>query len=323
MERDTVQQKLSFHRQELETFSMFLRQQELKYNSGSISFGIKIFLNCHQYLITLKNIADKLRIESFFGVHVFLHELDHLFNHSISAIKSKLNDYQSDLSFENSALLQTLKQDLLDNSFLKFHDNSGASENVVFVNTQITQTKPFDELEKYYSVGTALANDPCTRLLLEALQKLRTEYPDVSPYSVIIGPSYMGKTQTAFTLANIINVMYVNFATIVSRYPQPIYALFSQFSELFESTTRSDTSESLYRTSRKRARDIKRSEVSYKTLGLIYTIIRTRKLHGDLDGFEWLKMLVNINAAMIPPMTVQQFNLKTIGNSYFLMYQSL
>lgn len=128
---------------------------------------------------------------------MLLQELDNLFDNSISLIKAVLKDYSLDMTPENvNELLRTLEEDLLNSSFLKFDDSQTASENFKCYSSDFILTEPLDELERYYSVGTALEGDPCVLNLLAELGKLHTDHLRISPYSVIIGPSYMGKTQT-------------------------------------------------------------------------------------------------------------------------------
>lgn len=270
---------------------------------------------CQQYLSTIKKIADKPGLESLFGVHVFLHELDALFLTAISLIKAISNNYTTDIVAENvNELLKTLEQNLKMNSFSKFDYALDCSQVLTFHLGSDYRIESFDELEMYYSVGTALKDDACTLTLLENLRKLRTDYPEISLFSTIIGPSYLGKTQTAFTLANFINFM--NIICLKLKTPQSIYWLFIQLAKLFQQAIWKDQPKLWRLNSKSRAINILESELSFKTLGLIYVLIRMRKLRSDLDGLEWLKELVMIDEAIVPPMTCEEFISKTKGNYY-------
>ena len=66
-------------------------------------------------------------------------------------------------------------------------------------------------------VGETLKHNEITERLLEQITRLYTEADPISMYSAIIGPSFIGKTQTAFTLSCLINVFYVNFIPTVPK----------------------------------------------------------------------------------------------------------
>lgn len=320
-EECTLRSKIRFvqHREELRLLFEFIHGQELKRKKSLISYNFKDTEICEECLAILISLTRTDKLESYFGVHVLLDELDHFFNNSISKMKLFLKNYTINMSFKNSSmLLKSLKKDLLAISFLKFDESSHiSSKNSVFLGKTMTAPISYDELVKYYTIGTALMNDPTTVLLLKELRRLRSESTDISPFSVIIGPSYKGKTQAAFTLANIINVIYVNFVSTTARNPQPIYMLFSLLADRFKTAIRADKHRANQST---RAKDILSLEFSFQTLGLIYLIIRTRKIRADLDGLVWLKELVSINEIMIPPMTLLEFLSKTEGISYFILY---
>lgn len=316
-ERHSVLKRFAQHCEELILLFEFIQKQELKRKRSLIIFNFIDTEFCEDCLATLISLTQTDKLETYFGAQVLLNELDHLFNNSISKMKHVLKNYTINMSFKNSdILLSSLKKDLLAISFLKFDTSSCiCSVNVVFLGKEVTAPISYDELVKYYTIGTALMNDPTTVLLLKELRRLRSESTDISPFSVIIGPSYMGKTQAAFTLANIINVIYVNFVSTTARNPQPIYMLFGLLADRFRTAIRADKYRANHKTSSK---DILSLEFSFQTLGLIYLIIRTCKIRADLDGLGWLKELVSINEKMIPPMTLLEFLSKTEGISNFI-----
>ena len=66
-----------------------------------------------------------------------------------------------------------------------------------------------EEIIRYINVGKALRNSYEVQQLTNELKDLKIE-DEPSFYVAIIGPSFMGKTQTAFTLSNSLNLIYVN-----------------------------------------------------------------------------------------------------------------
>ena len=183
----------------------------------------------------------------------------------------------------------------------------------------------FEILDEYLDVGEALKNDEVTGRLLEQISKLHTEANPISMYTAIIGPSFMGKTQTAFTLSCLINVIYVNFIPTVSKFSnnesQPIYMLFEGISRLLKKAIQRDELKLKKAELDKTAEELKVSNISFQTLGLIYLLLRTRKIreaeYAQDQVFsvkDWLVEIVNIKSAIIPLMNICQFIEKTRGN---------
>ena len=83
-------------------------------------------------------------------------------------------------------------------------------------------------------------DDPLFKDLTEGICNLtdRVYNPEIRPmapqaisYASIVGPSYMGKTQFAFSLARFCPVFYANFAS--SEHIQDVYQAFSEISTIF------------------------------------------------------------------------------------------
>ena len=101
------------------------------------------------------------------------------------------------------------------------------------------QELPLDVIE-YLSIGEALKDTPEIQAIKRTLQSelCFDIYTSPSMFASIIGPSYMGKTQSAFALMHILNVMYVNFCPIVAMNEecisvQEIYSPFARISKIF------------------------------------------------------------------------------------------
>ena len=284
------------------------------------------------YVKFLKNIIKDYYLESrWFGLEVFLSELDDLFINCIDPLKISLNTFLNDPSSVNRAAVNRSFSKLNSNLHkCPFIETMGTKIRSVtkFRSTNISSdlsNDSFDILDRYLDVGETLKNDEVTERLLEQIAKLHTEANPISMYA-IIGPSFMGKTQTAFTLSScLINVIYVNFIpTLIDnsvRKSQKIYMLFKGIAELFKEVINEDELKLKKAKLDKTAEEIKVSNISFQTLGLIYLLLRTRKLreaeYAQDQVFsvkDWLVEIVNIKSAIIPLMNIRQFLEKTEGN---------
>ena len=93
-----------------------------------------------------------------------------------------------------------------------------------------------EELCRYINVGKELKESKEVAQIKKELQDLKIER-STSIYLAIIGPSYMGKTQTAFTLSNSVNLIYVNLVATKkfsgSDAIQRIYSPFRKIALIF------------------------------------------------------------------------------------------
>lgn len=192
-EQGSVLQRLSKHREEMKLLVKFIRNQEIKYKEGSVFLDIGLLEECQICFKILNSVMKTDGLESYFGVHVLLYELDNLFINSISKFKIDFNNYTTDMSYDNSEKpLETLKKDLSTVSFIKYDVKSRTcSINFDIMEREIMHSEFISELEKYYSIGTTLKEDSTTLLLLKELRNLRLQSREISPFSVIIGPSYI------------------------------------------------------------------------------------------------------------------------------------
>ena len=153
----------------------------------------------------------------------------------------------------------------------------------------------------------------------ESLQNLNyeSELRNPSYYAAIIGPSYMGKTQSAFTLGHLMNVIYLNISQTClgesAGFSQPIYSLFKKLSDVFVIAFEQDKLTSEYQKYMRTAHAISGYVSPIKCLGLIYVLIRNRMLHPEYTPMDWFFNLINFENIIAPSMTIQQFEAKVAG----------
>ena len=176
------------------------------------------------------------------------------------------------------------------------------------------------QVSKYIRVGAEMYNSCEILEIKEAIQTLQfTDNINLpSLYAAIVGPSFMGKTQSAFTLAHIMNVFYVNFASILANDlpQQEIYSPFEKISSIFESCLDFDRPRTIK--TKNTAKSIQRSSKSYRTLGLLTLLIQI-DWPDSLD--EKFLQYINLNNLIVPSMTITEFNNMIQGTvASFILY---
>ena len=292
--------------------------------SDRYNYYTSLVEQCKKILLYLCDIIFKIsEIQPNFGGEVFLDELEKLFTESINSFETVSGDFNNDLSEESKVtFLENILISIDKMSFFKLSEDESLVKNYVlqaFDNS--IPDLPIEILFEYLEVGDVLKNDEMTLLILQEVQKLHNETNRrISAYTTIIGPSLMGKTQVAFTLSHLINVIYVNFASLIDEtavVPQKIYSLFKGITAIFQNCIKIDTAFSEFSDSDQNAEDIRHLNFPLQTLGLIYVLLRAQKLReleGDFDVKNWLTEIVNIRSVMIPPMKISEFKAKTKGN---------
>ena len=170
------------------------------------------------------------------------------------------------------------------------------------------------ELSRYIKVGEKMKDAIEISEIKTELQSLRfpPEMNLPSIYMAIVGPSYMGKTQSAFTLSHLMTVFYVNLLTAIDvdvniESSQEIYAPFEVISGIFKKCLRSDC---FNMTSSRGATNLVFSEDEFQTLGLIYVLLTLERPTQVEDQFL---QYININNIIVPKMTTKNFRSKIQG----------
>lgn len=329
-----IQSRLEQRIKDVDLFEKYLKNEYKnikKFLSTRISKQIKDFL---QNLIFLTGIFPYYPSKKCFGVEVFLSELDDLFTKWIYPLKISLDLLLSSQGSNDSniaELVSSLGAQIENSSFIKIASSGKVSTATKPLSAGITQKKPFSDdtfniLDEYLGVGGVLKDDQATKSFIGQIKHLHTEADSIAMYSAIIGPSFMGKTQTAFTLSCLINVIYINFLPTLRKNQikksQKIYTLFYGVAELFKKVLQRDEFKLKKVNLDKTAESIEFSKLSFQTFGLIYLILRTRKIREDectkiaqpFSVKDWFIEIINIDLAIIPSMTAKKFFDKTEGN---------
>ena len=142
--------------------------------------------------------------------------------------------------------------------------------------------------------------------------------PGTSYYASIVGPSFMGKTQTAFTLSHKINVIYVNLTAIVLKIDdpnnQPIYEPFKQFSNLFLKAINQDLASLSAANLEPHGENLTNFEEGFYTLGLLYLLIRSYAIKSEQSVEDRFLERINMQTASIPALNVREFKARLNGN---------
>ena len=292
---------------EIAAFSNYLKLYSGKPNE-LIS---QIISETNTALYMLMKICLSAKNHSLFGSEVLAEELKSLFTDYIDKIKAESNNYIIALPEKNVLeFLIVLSKKLNSNSFL---------DSTVVQRSATNYSVPPEVLKSYINVGQAMFTDVLMTEIKESLQNLNyeSELRNPSYYAAIIGPSYMGKTQSAFTLGHLMNVIYLNISQTClgesAGFSQPIYSLFKKLSDVFVIAFEQDKLTSEYQKYMRTAHAISGYVSPIKCLGLIYVLIRNRMLHPEYTPMDWFFNLINFENIIAPSMTIQHFEAKVAG----------
>lgn len=270
----------------------------------------KIITRCHSTLKKIIEYINDFYEQNFSFMEIFIKELKASRN-IFANIKKKSKKFKKTSSIERVLIhISKLRSNLKTNVFL-----SKRSHIIDSGNTDSYTCLP-KELSDYLKIGHELKDEDATIKLKEELALLKNSYNDCesSYYAAIIGPSFMGKTQTAFTLSHLMNVMYVNLLSTArsdSCGSQPIYDKLRKFSKLFSVTIEEDLKLSNIGS----AGSIYGHSARFRTLGLLYCLILRKELNPNETPEQNFLAILNIKKALVPKMTPSQFRSKMEGNS--------
>lgn len=279
-----------------------------------------IMRQCSEWLRVLNYMLTSTHSFRSFGIEVFVVEVESLLIDCIEPLKLSTKEYTSDLKESDYYLIENIQNRLKEIPYFKFGTNFECKSNIEYIESFESSSSRVDSkfsglLDDYLNVGYSLKDDELTIKLITEIERLHSEYKAdkaVSHYFAILGPSLSGKTQCAFTLANKMNIIYVNFLSKSGDVDsiQPIHYLFSGFVKVFDECISLDKSSINYN-------DQKIFHLNYpsRTLGLLYVLIRTRKLNMDLSAKDWLKKVIKIGNIVVPCLTTIEFKDKIGGKS--------
>ena len=138
------------------------------------------------------------------------------------------------------------------------------------------------------------------------ISDINSGFAKIQSYASIVGPSFMGKTQFAFSLARAFKVFYVNFSTVSNK--QNIYKAFDEISSIFIRFLFKDCemlkkmNQSL--DSSRLARDSLKIEL--KTVGFLWYLLEYSMTY-DPSKSEWFEYYLKPREFQYKPMSIYQY----------------
>ena len=164
------------------------------------------------------------------------------------------------------------------------------------------------EVCQYISTGEKIKNAPEIQAIKNELLTLEISAAIPSIYVAIVGPSFMGKTQTAFALSHSLNLLYVNLSVIYSdtiSAAQPIYSPFAKISKIFTACLQKDMKMIINALEGSFSAAVLSIGGPFLTLGLIYHLICLDK---PSSVEEWVLQYINVSDVSVTKLTVSQFD---------------
>lgn len=256
--------------------------------------------------------------ENIFGSDVFLAEMISFIDKVVDAeIKPFSLGYTQMLPYK---YVFDLRHNLFSKLFVNpFREACSSIEETGVIHGMLSVDSPIDwndnmlvELDKYIDIGGILCSDPATIAIKESLANLK-QARQSSSYAVIVGPSLMGKTQTAFSLSHSMNLLYYNLHLGCdldksrTGETQTIYEPFRSLSILITKAIDLDMKHRDFSIHRMNAASFRSRAHSFYTLGFIYTYLKMRIIRGESSLKEWLHEVIQYEKAIIPAMTRGEF----------------
>ena len=168
--------------------------------------------------------------------------------------------------------------------------------------------------------------DPLFKCLNENILKLTDnvynanidpEIPPILSYASIVGPSFMGKTQFAFSLARLCPLFYVNF--LLAKDTQSVYKAFFSVSDAFRKCLRDDIGELEDKIKSLDSDDIRAeaSAIKLRTIGFLWELVKDSiEFKGFAEGngtgsdSDWFKYYIRKRTIKYEVMTFKDYHLK-------------
>ena len=298
---------------EIKLFSRYLKRFKRKIDSEDKKIIKKIKKRLHKCKRIFKDYFDS----KFPFIEVIVDDFQKYFSHHIDKIKEESNNYTTISQLENIMdFLDDLNRSLSDYDFKSVQIGRGST---------FLMELP-EVVKRFIKIGEASKDDDMAVKIVEEIKCLKdisvegtdSWNPGRSYFASIVGPSFMGKTQTAFTLSHKINVIYVNLMATVLEIDdpnnQPIYEPFKQFSDLFREAITKDSTSLEAANLDTRGEDLTHFREGYYTLGLLYLLIRSYSLKMDQSVENRFLERINMKKALIPAFNVSEFKERLDGN---------
>ena len=195
-----------------------------------------------------------------------------------------------------SVLLELCKSSFFANKFTSLPNNLFYMRN----QNEETFTCLPEEIVRYLKIGHALKDENSTKKLKKELclfaSRENCYLSDDFCHVALIGPCLMGKTQTAFTLCHLMNVIYLNFGRRTNE--------FRGISELFLMALEED----MKINNEYGLIALGCSSFGFKTVGLLYCLIWRRFTCISKETYEeYLLYMMNVKSAIVPEMNSSGF----------------
>ena len=309
---------LEKYENELVRLNIYLANELNSLNNNDLLFNrMKI---CKIIIDNFLIIIDKCMNSYHFGCEVFLYFVETFMGNEGRAIKDESRDYSVSLSDLKKFVLFTKLQKVLIS--IPFEDYI-----IKRVRSELNQLLPssdydkiFESAKNYLDIGYSLKDELIIKNIKSELSKLRAIPTVASYYAAIIGPSFMGKTQTAFTLSHCMTVLYMNLIIGSNTDSeelgdnQKIYQAFYSFSKILNSIIDDDIKDIQDVEGNINASDFDKDaqqKIPFKILGLIFVIIKMKLIRSEISNLEWFKSIIDIERAWIPAMTIETFTINT------------
>ena len=281
-----------------------------------------IYLKLPECQKILRKYIDFIMIianEKFYCVEVYYEDLDSLWK-SANYIKTASANYTSALNDDNDYEKIIEFINLLILKCPNDHVKIGEAYRPIDTNYSA-------EISKYVEIGKLLCETDCITKIRDEIKNLEHNREDPSSYAAIVGPSFTGKTQTAFTLSHLMDVFYVNIASVKDYKDnienadsglggfQDIYSKFNKISTVFLEILRTDVFNCNleYEDSHTASKLSQPLNRKYLLLGFILLLVRWKKLLNLKDPIQWFHRYRQVNRVIIPKLSIDEFNQKCIG----------
>ena len=281
----------------------------------------KLFLNEYTSIIRFKNVFSPRVIKHLGPVLVKLETLNDKFKSRLDRCNNtlELTTAPKLLIVSFSKLVSDTKKDL--DELIKEIDffylmNDSLSKrpieavNRIVYNVEITDISKDSEValrfQQYFEIALNTdLNVPLFKTLAEEIldliknvynKPIDTKVPEISSFATIIGPSLMGKTQFAFSLARVFPVIYLNF--LASDSIPPIYKAFENFSAHFKEILANDIKLLLENQKNKTLylglENILSagSRIKFGTIGFLWKLVKESTELDSIDS-DWFKHYIN------------------------------
>lgn len=291
-----------------------LIQKKEQPRTGPIRIHPARLENCIVYISVLTSVLAAVSEDiSFLGLEVVVAELESLFRDYINCIDSP--DYLQKI--DDAFIVELIKQ-LKECSFIHIRTPGKCKPALKFLQSTRREDLEMSVLDDYLNVGSELLDNVYTVLLENEIGRLHSEAGIFSPYLTIVGPSFMGKTQVAFTLSHKISVYYFNFLNLLPGNDgptpqQPIYSLFRPITDLIARCIEMDRAHRDFKSLTNNADDLSKIGYPMKTLGFLYVLMSMKALGRYTNARNWLMDFVNLEGIMIPSLTISKFKEKIQG----------